>query len=57
MTIDLQKLALENVDKERKKLLQECQQLLILISNHPYCLRMLLNAKSALLMILNYKKG
>lgn len=41
---------------EEEKLIKECQILLNKIAHHPYRLRMLMNAKSALEMIANYKR-
>lgn len=41
---------------QRKKLLKECQKLLLLIANHRYSIKLLLNAKNYLQIIANYKR-
>lgn len=46
---------IETALQERKQLLRECQQLLMKIGNHRYCLKLLIKAKKALQIIADYK--
>ena len=42
--------------RERDKILLECQALLLKISKHRYSLKLLINAKTALEIIADYKR-
>jgi len=47
----------EKAEMEKRKLVQECRQILAKIENHRYFLRLLTNARDSLLMIANYKSN